>query len=46
MPGLIGDDWRHTASGGFIARYDALMNAAAAEATKGGPNGQGAPTEA
>jgi tetratricopeptide (TPR) repeat protein len=46
MPGLIGDGWAHTASGGFIARYDALMNAAAAEAAKGGTNGQGVPTEA
>lgn len=45
MPGLIGEDWAHTRSGGFIARYDALVAAAAAEGAKAQP-GQPAPTEA
>ncbi len=45
MPGLIGDDWAHTRSGGFIARYDALVSAAAAEDIKG-QGGQAPPTEA
>jgi tetratricopeptide (TPR) repeat protein len=45
LPGLIGDDWAHTRSGGFIARYDALMAAAAAEGAKAQAE-QGAPTGA
>ena len=35
MPGLIGADWARTGSGGFIARYDALVSAAADEMGKG-----------
>jgi tetratricopeptide (TPR) repeat protein len=35
MPGLIDDSWAHTGPGGFMARYGALTDAAAAEGAKG-----------
>ncbi|MGA0603071.1 tetratricopeptide repeat protein [Caulobacter sp. KR2-114] len=35
MPGLIDDDWSRTGPGGFLARYDALMEPVAAEEAKG-----------
>ncbi len=35
MPALISDDWAKTGEGGFLARYDQLMNAAALESGQG-----------
>jgi tetratricopeptide (TPR) repeat protein len=35
MPGLIDDSWAHTGPGGFMPRYAALTEAAAAEASLG-----------
>jgi tetratricopeptide (TPR) repeat protein len=31
MPGLIGDDWGKTGEGGFLKRYDTILQAVAAE---------------
>jgi tetratricopeptide (TPR) repeat protein len=45
LPALIdAEAWGRTGSGGFLARYDALLAEAAAEEAKAGPTG--APTEA
>lgn len=43
LPALIDyENWPKTGSGGFIARYDALLDAAAEEAAKGRDSGYGA----
>jgi tetratricopeptide (TPR) repeat protein len=35
QPGLIGEDWAKTGSGGFMSRYNALLSAANEEGAKG-----------